>query len=75
MKNRLFNIFHPPLTQRILYLKISKVNLSLLKIEKSTQVLVPMTGLEPALCKQKQILNLSRLPISPHRQKSIILHK
>lgn len=37
---------------------------------------MPMTGLEPALCKQKQILNLPRLPTSPHRHnKGSILQK
>ena len=30
-------------------------------------MLVPLAGLEPALCCQKRILNPSRLPIPPQR--------
>ncbi len=32
--------------------------------------MVPLAGLEPALCHQKRILNPSRLPIPPQRPKT-----
>ena len=34
-----------------------------------TVMMVPVEGIEPPLCRQKQILSLPRLPIPPHRHR------